>query len=45
MDQIGWEGRSRSAAPQGSLNPENWPEVLEPRPDVYTGEAFLGPWA
>ena len=27
------------------VNPNNWPEILEPLSDTYTGEPFIGPWA
>jgi catechol 2,3-dioxygenase-like lactoylglutathione lyase family enzyme len=46
MEQIGWDGRPRPP----ELRPpaarfEHWPEQVEtPAPDVYLGEAFLGPW-
>lgn len=45
MEQIGWDGRPRSAAERPAVRPEEWPETLEALPDVYAGEAFMGPWA
>jgi len=45
MEQIGWDGRPRSAGERRAGRPADWPETLEPLPDVYEGEAFMGPWA
>ncbi|MCY4549243.1 MAG: VOC family protein [Defluviicoccus sp.] len=42
MEQIGWDGRPRSATerrPGGG----DWPEALDPLPDTFAGEPFLGP--
>jgi catechol 2,3-dioxygenase-like lactoylglutathione lyase family enzyme len=45
MEQIGWDGAARTAAPRGAVNPADWPETLEADANAYAGEAFLGPWA
>jgi len=44
MEQIGWDGRTRThrTPPSGPL--DEWPEVVEATPDTYTGEPYLGPW-
>ena len=42
MEQIGWDGRPRKASerrPSGG----DWPEALDPLPDTFAGEPFLGP--
>jgi hypothetical protein len=44
MEQVGWDGRPRSAAERRATNGEQWPEALEPMSDTYHGEPFLGPW-
>src|SRR5260221_6511470 len=43
MEQIGWDGRVRSAAapPPGA---PNWPEALEPLSDSYVDQTFQGPF-
>jgi catechol 2,3-dioxygenase-like lactoylglutathione lyase family enzyme len=43
MEQVGWDGRPRSAAERRATNGE-WPEALDPMSDTYHGEPFLGPW-
>jgi catechol 2,3-dioxygenase-like lactoylglutathione lyase family enzyme len=45
MEQLGWDGRPRPEHSRRHVDPDNWPEVLEPLSDTYTGEPFLGPWA
>ncbi len=42
MEQIGWDGRPRSAS-QRPAAAEYWPEALDPLPDTFAGEPFLGP--
>ncbi len=44
MEQVGWDGRPRTAAQRPKADPDNWPEVLPAQTDTYLGEAFLGPW-
>ena len=46
MEQIGWDGRPLPAELRPPTVPfEQWPSHVEtPPPDVYQGEAFLGPW-
>ena len=42
MEQIGWDGRPRNASERRQAG-EHWPEALDPLPDTFTGEPFLGP--
>lgn len=44
MEQIGWDGRPRSQEQRRRVTPGDWPETLDPMPDTYHGEPFLGPW-
>jgi catechol 2,3-dioxygenase-like lactoylglutathione lyase family enzyme len=44
MERVGWDGRLRPAGSRRAVKPGIWPETLEALPDVYEGEAFLGPW-
>ena len=45
MEQIGWDGRPRRQELRRQVDPNNWPDILEPLSDTYTGEPFIGPWA
>jgi len=46
MEQIGWDGKPRPAAQRRkAADGLDWPETLEPLPDDYTGEVYLGPLA
>jgi hypothetical protein len=45
MEQVGWDGRARPKELRRKVDPNNWPEMLEPLSDTYTGEPFIGPWA
>ncbi len=44
MEQIGWDGRPRPADQRRAVKPGDWPQTIEPLPDAYMGEPFLGPW-
>lgn len=44
MEQVGWDGKARPAPMRRSVDPNNWPEDLDPLPDTFMGEPFLGPW-
>jgi catechol 2,3-dioxygenase-like lactoylglutathione lyase family enzyme len=44
MERVGADGRPRPASRRRKVEPGVWPETIEPMPDVYEGEAFLGPW-
>jgi catechol 2,3-dioxygenase-like lactoylglutathione lyase family enzyme len=44
MEQVGWDGKPRPKAMRRKVDPANWPETVEPLPDTYEGEPFLGPW-
>lgn len=45
MEQVGWDGKPRPKELRRPVDPHNWPEILEPLTDTYTGEPFIGPWA
>ena len=45
MEQVGWDGRPRPQELRRKVDPNNWPDILEPLSDTYTGEPFIGPWA
>lgn len=45
MEQVGWDGKPRPNELRRKVDPHNWPEILEPLNDTYTGEPFIGPWA
>jgi len=44
MEQVGWDGRPRPKELRRTVPNGEWPEVLDPMPDTYHGEPFLGPW-
>lgn len=44
MEQLGWDGKPRPKELRRKVSRENWPETLDPMPDTYHGEPFLGPW-
>jgi len=41
MEQLGWDARPRPRRRPARL--AEWPEALEPEPDTFQGEPFLGP--
>jgi catechol 2,3-dioxygenase-like lactoylglutathione lyase family enzyme len=43
MEQIGWDGRVRSAAERRPVA-RAWPEALEPLADTYTDQVYQGPF-
>jgi catechol 2,3-dioxygenase-like lactoylglutathione lyase family enzyme len=43
MEQVGWDGKPRPAAMRRPVNNERWPDAIEPLPDTFGGEPFLGP--
>jgi catechol 2,3-dioxygenase-like lactoylglutathione lyase family enzyme len=43
MEQIGWDGRVRSAAERRRIETP-WPEALEPLSDTYVDQVFQGPF-
>ena len=45
MEQVGWDGKPRPQELRRKVDPNNWPDILEPQSDTYTGEPFIGPWA
>ena len=45
MEQLGWDGKPRPKELRRKVDPNRWPETLEPLADTYTGEPFIGPWA
>jgi catechol 2,3-dioxygenase-like lactoylglutathione lyase family enzyme len=44
MEQIGWDGRPRPKSARRQVDPNSWPDTLEPLSDTFRGEPFLGPW-
>ncbi len=44
MEQVGWDGKPRPKELRRKVTSGEWPEVLEPMPDTYHGEPYLGPW-
>ena len=42
MEQIGWDGQPRKASERRQAGGD-WPEALDPLPDTFAGEPFLGP--
>ena len=45
-----WSRSAGTASPRPKelrrkVDPNNWPEILEPLSDTYSGEPFIGPWA
>jgi catechol 2,3-dioxygenase-like lactoylglutathione lyase family enzyme len=44
MERLSWDGKPRPKSQRRKVQPGVWPDVLEPVPDVYEGEAFPGPW-
>lgn len=45
MEQVGWDGKPRPQELRRKVDPNNWPDILEPLSDTYTGEPYIGPWA
>ena len=45
MEQVGWEGKPRPKELRRKVDPNHWPDILEPLTDTYTGEPYIGPWA
>ena len=44
MEQVGWDGQPRPSAQRPKVDNGNWPASLDPLPDSYAGETFMGPW-
>ncbi|HTI85490.1 MAG TPA: VOC family protein [Alphaproteobacteria bacterium] len=44
MEQIGWDGRPRTASERRKVEAGVWPEALDPMSDSMMGEPYLGPW-
>lgn len=44
MEQVGWDGRTRDPPLRPNLRPQSWPDLIDPLPDTFAGEPFLGPW-
>ena len=45
MEQVGWEGKPRPKEMRRKVDPNRWPDILEPLTDTYNGEPYIGPWA
>jgi hypothetical protein len=43
MEQVGWDGKVRTPADRRPIEAQ-WPTAVEPLPDAYNGEPYLGPW-
>jgi catechol 2,3-dioxygenase-like lactoylglutathione lyase family enzyme len=43
MEQIGWDGKVRSAAERPCIDNGNWPEKVDEMTDSFGGETLLGP--
>ena len=41
--KVGWDGKPRPKELRRKVDPDNWPDLLEPLSGTYTGEAFT--WA
>lgn len=44
MEQVGWDGKPRPPGERRPVDPNDWPEALEPVSDTYMGETYMGPW-
>ena len=44
MERVGWDGRPKPKSQRRKVGPGVWPDTIDAVPDVYEGEAFLGPW-
>jgi catechol 2,3-dioxygenase-like lactoylglutathione lyase family enzyme len=44
MEQVGWDGRPRTAAERLKIDNDEWPETVPAASDTFLGEALLGPW-
>ncbi len=44
MEQIGWDGKPRTAAQRRKVVPGEWPASLDAMGDTFLGEPYLGPW-
>jgi predicted enzyme related to lactoylglutathione lyase len=45
MEQIGWDGVPRPSKSRAWIDSGGWPEVIDPMPDTFNGDPFMGPWA
>ncbi|MEK9684416.1 MAG: VOC family protein [Rhodospirillaceae bacterium] len=43
IEQIGWDGKPRPELQRRKVVPGTWPETIDPAPDAFMGEPFLGP--
>jgi len=43
MEQIGWDGKPRPPEARPRVRFGHWPKQIEPEPDTYMGQVFLGP--
>ncbi|MEE2955547.1 MAG: VOC family protein [Pseudomonadota bacterium] len=44
MEQVGWDGKPRTAEQRRRVTPGEWPDTIEGAPDSFMGEPFLGPF-
>ena len=45
MEQVGWQGKPRPKELRRKVDPNCWPDILEPLTDTFNGEPYIGPWA
>jgi catechol 2,3-dioxygenase-like lactoylglutathione lyase family enzyme len=43
MEQLGWDGKTRTKAERRKIDNKQWPETVEPMADTFDGETLLGP--
>jgi catechol 2,3-dioxygenase-like lactoylglutathione lyase family enzyme len=43
MEQVGWDGKPRSASERPEIDNHKWPDSVEAQSDTFLGEPFLGP--
>ena len=44
MEQVGWDGKPRPREDRPPAPIDDWPETVEPHPDAFMGETYMGPW-
>jgi catechol 2,3-dioxygenase-like lactoylglutathione lyase family enzyme len=43
MEQVGWDGKARPPELRPNVDPKEWPAIIEPQSDAFSGETLLGP--
>lgn len=44
MEQVPGDAHLLPPGAPANMRPASWPKTIEPKPDTYMGEAYLGPW-